>query len=58
MLLLLPPRIKNLSSDMRKIKSDLKRFLLEGSLYTIQEFFDWNLLSNPSKGDLPVINDC
>jgi len=43
---------------MRKIKSDLKRFLLEGSLYTIQEFFDWNLLSNPSKGDLPVINDC
>ena len=52
----LPPRLKSLSSDVRKFKSALKRFLLEGSFYTIQEY--WNLLSNPSIGNLPVINDC
>jgi len=54
----LPPRIKILSSDMRKFKSTSKKFLLEGSVYTIQEYFDWNLLHNPSTGNLPVINDC
>ena len=54
----LPLRTKSLSSDMRKFKSALKRFLLEGSFYTIQEYFDWNLLSNPSIGNLPIINDC
>jgi len=54
----LPPRIKSLSSDMRKFKSASKRFLLEASFYTIQEYFDWNLLSNPSTGNLPVIDDC
>jgi len=48
----LPPRIKCLSSDMRKFKSPSKRFFLEGSFYTIQEYFDWNLLSNPSTGNL------
>jgi hypothetical protein len=42
----LPPRIKSLSSDVRKFKPALKRFLLEGSFYTVQEHFDWNLLSN------------
>jgi hypothetical protein len=36
----------------------LTRFLLEGSFYTIQEYFDWNLLSNPSTRNLPTINDC
>jgi len=54
----LPPRIKSLCSDMRKFKSASKRFLLEGSFYTIQEYFDWNLLSYLSTGNLPVINDC
>jgi len=54
----LPPRIKSLSSDMRKFKSASKSVLLEDSFYTIQESFDWNLLSNPSTGNLPVINDC
>ena len=54
----LPTEIKRLSSDMRKFISASKRFLLEGSVYTIQEYFDWNLLSNPSTGNLPVINDC
>jgi len=54
----LTTRIKSLSSDVRKFKSALKRFLLEGSFYTIQEYFDWNLLSDPSIGNLPIINDC
>jgi hypothetical protein len=31
----LPPRIKSLSSDVRKFKPALKRFLLEGSFYTV-----------------------
>jgi len=46
----LPTGIKGLSGDIRKFKSALKRFLLEGSFYTIQEYFDWDLLSNPSLG--------
>jgi len=49
---------KSLSSDMKKFKSASKRFLLEGSFYITQEYFDWNLLSYPSTGNLPVINDC
>jgi len=46
----LPTRIKSLSGDIRKFKSALKSFVLEGSFYTIQEYFDWDLLSNPSLG--------
>jgi len=37
----LPTGIKSLSGDVRKFKLALKRFLLEGSFYTIQEYFDW-----------------
>ena len=44
----LPSRIISLSGDVREFKSALKRYLLEGSFYTIQEYFDWNLLTNPS----------
>jgi len=33
----LPARIKGLSGDVRKFKTALKGFLLEGSFYTIQE---------------------
>ena len=46
----LPTGIKSLSGDIRKFKLALKRFLLEGSFYIIQEYFDWDLLSNPSLG--------
>jgi len=46
----LPTGIKSLSGDIRKFKLALRRFLLEGSFYTIQEYFDWDLLSNPSLG--------
>ena len=34
-------RIKNLSGDIKKFKSALKGFLLEGSFYSTQEYFDW-----------------
>ena len=44
----LPPRIKSLSTDVRKFKAALKRFLLEGSYYTIHEYFESCSLSNPS----------
>jgi len=54
----LPTGIKNLSGDVRKFKSALKRFLLEGSFYTIHEYFDWNILKNPSLRNLTIINDC
>ena len=37
----LPTRIKGFSKDVRKCKSALKVFLLEGSFYTIQEYFEW-----------------
>jgi len=34
--------------NVRKFKSALKRYLLEGSFHTIQEYFDWKLIINPS----------
>jgi hypothetical protein len=37
----LPTNIKSLSNDVKKFKSALKAFLLDGSFYTIQEFSDW-----------------
>jgi len=43
----LPPRIKSSSGDVMKFRIALKRFLSEGSFYTIQEYFDWNLMTNP-----------
>jgi len=51
----LPTGIKSLSGDVRKFKSALKRFLLEASFYTIQEYFDWDILSNPSLGNLTIM---
>jgi len=54
----LPTGIKSLSGNVRKFKPALKRFNLEVSFYTIQEYFDWNLLSNPILGKLTIINDC
>ena len=53
-----PTGIKGLSGDVRKFKLALKRFLLEGSFYAIQEYFDWDLLSNPSLGNLSINNEC
>jgi len=41
----LPARIKGLSGDVRKFKTALKGFLLEGSFYTLQEYYDWELIN-------------
>ena len=37
----LPQNIKDLSGNVRKIKLALKKFLLMGSFYTLDEYFDW-----------------
>jgi hypothetical protein len=36
----LPFRVKDLSGDVKEFKFALKEFLLAGSYYSIQEFFD------------------
>jgi len=41
----LPAEIKELSGDIRKFKTALKGFLLEGSFYTLQEYFDRELIN-------------
>jgi len=43
----LPPSIKCLSNDIRRFKSTLKKFLFEGSFYTVQESFDCSSSNNP-----------
>jgi hypothetical protein len=37
----LPQNIKNLSWNVKKFKLALKSFLLRGSFYTLDEYFDW-----------------
>jgi len=37
----LPQNIKNVSWNVKKFKLGLKRFLLMGSFYTLDEYFDW-----------------
>jgi hypothetical protein len=37
----LPQNIKNLSWNVKKFKLVLKRFLLMGSFYSLDEYFDW-----------------
>jgi len=37
----LPQTTKNLSWNVKKIKLVLKSFLLMGSFYTLDEYFDW-----------------
>jgi len=37
----LPQNIKRLSSNVKSFKSALKRFLLMGSFYTLDEYFGW-----------------
>jgi hypothetical protein len=38
----LPQNIKNLSWNVKKFKLALERFLLIGSFYSLDEYFDWN----------------
>jgi hypothetical protein len=44
----LPPGIKCLSKNIRRFKSTLKEFLLEGSFYNIQEYLDCSVVNNPN----------
>jgi len=37
----LPQTIKNLSWNVKKFKLALKKFILMGSFYTLDEYFDW-----------------
>ena len=41
----LPAEIIGLSGDISKFKTALKGFLLEGSFYTLQEYFDRELIN-------------
>jgi hypothetical protein len=47
----LPYGIKKLSSDVIKFKLALKRFLLDGSFYSLNEYYEWN-----TRGDLDSYN--
>jgi hypothetical protein len=42
----LPQSIKNLSWNVKKFKLTLKKFLLLGSFYTLDEYLDWNCMSD------------
>ena len=42
----LPQSIKCLSGNVKKFKTALKEFLLLGSFYTLNEYFDWNSRSD------------
>jgi thiamine pyrophosphokinase len=42
----LPQSIKNLSWNVKKFKLALKQFLLLGSFYTLDEYLDWNSVSD------------
>ena len=46
----LPWNIKNLSWNVNKFKLALKRFLLMGSFYSLDEYFDWT-----SRSDLGTV---
>ena len=41
----LPMHIKNLSYDIKEFKHTLKKFLLSGFFYSIEEYFDWDQYS-------------
>jgi hypothetical protein len=42
----LPQYIKKLSWNIKKFKLTLKRFLLVGSFYALDEYFDWTSMSD------------
>jgi hypothetical protein len=42
----LPQKIKKLSGDTNKFTRELKKFLLLGSFYSVEEFFGWTSIRN------------
>jgi hypothetical protein len=43
---ILPTGIKQLSGDVNKFKLALKKFILAGSFYSIEEFLNWSTSSD------------
>ena len=41
----LPPKIQSLSTNKKQFYKTLKKFLLLGSFYTIEEFYNWSAIS-------------
>jgi hypothetical protein len=41
----LPPKIQYLSSNKKLFHKTLKKILLLGSFYTIEEFYNWSAIS-------------
>jgi len=41
----LPPKIQSLSTNKKQFYKTLKKFLLLGSFYMIEEFYDWSAIS-------------
>jgi hypothetical protein len=41
----LPPKIQYLSSNKKLFNKSFKKFLLLGSFYTIEEFYNWTAIS-------------
>ena len=42
----LPPKIQCLISNKKQFHKTLKKFLLLGSFYTIEEFYNWSSISD------------
>ena len=40
-----PPKIQSLSTNKKQFYKTLKKFLLLGSFYTIEEFYNWSAMS-------------
>ena len=41
----LPTKIQSLSNNKKHFKKALKKFLLLGSFYTLDEFYNWSTIS-------------
>ena len=41
----LPPKIQNLSRNKKHFNKALNKFLLLGSFYTLEEFYNWSFIS-------------
>ena len=41
----LPPKIQHLSNNKKQFHKTLKKFLLLGSFYTLEEFYNWSSIS-------------
>ena len=47
----LPPKIQYLSNNKKQFHKTLKKFLLLGSFYTLEEFYNWSSISELRAAD-------